>query len=111
MQYRLSDTLKDPKTILEIVNAGIERPDLATNAIAEILEQLYKQDRVKVLITIDDYNTWLKPSCFLSFRYENQRDFNGRIPPYHLALCRLFIKFDGHFIRNGVKLCATTHKH
>jgi len=51
------------------------------------------------------------PSAFITFRYENQRHFNGRIPPYHLALCRLFIRFDGHFIRNGVKICATSHKH
>ena len=26
-----------------------------------------------------------------------------------MALVRLFMKFDGHFIRNGVKLLATSH--
>ena len=56
MNYRLRDKLPEPKTLLDICNEGIAKPDLATNAIAELLEQLYKPDRVKVLITIDNYN-------------------------------------------------------
>lgn len=41
MNYRLSDKLRDPKTIIEICDYGISHPELATNCIAEILEQLY----------------------------------------------------------------------
>lgn len=37
------------------------------------------------------------------------------MPPYHLSLCRAFLKFDGHLIKNGVKVCASSvknlHKH
>lgn len=111
MNYRLSDRLADPKTMIEICDAGIENADLATNAIAEILEQLYKTDKYKTVITIDNFNTWYQPSKFPSFRYESDRHLSGFIPPHDLALCRLFMRFDGHFMRNGVKLVATSHKH
>ena len=37
MNFRLSDRLSDPKTLMQIVDEGIANPDLATNAIAEIL--------------------------------------------------------------------------
>jgi len=38
MNYRLSDKLRDPKTLLEICDFGIANPILATNCVAEILE-------------------------------------------------------------------------
>lgn len=56
MNFRLSDKLSDPKTLMQIVDEGIANPDLATNAIAEILEQLYKSDKHKTLVTVDNYN-------------------------------------------------------
>ena len=40
--YRLSDKCSDPKKMIDVVNAGIADPKLATNAIAEVLEQLYQ---------------------------------------------------------------------
>ena len=38
MNYRLSDKLRDPKKLIEIVEAGIENPEIATCAFAEVLE-------------------------------------------------------------------------
>jgi len=38
MNYRLSDKLADPKTLIQLVDEGINNPEIATNAIAEILE-------------------------------------------------------------------------
>ena len=38
LSYRLSDKCQDPKKIMDIVQAGIADPNLATNAIAEILD-------------------------------------------------------------------------
>ena len=111
MNYRVGDRLRDPKKMIEICDFGIKNPDLATCALAECLEQLYHTDNYKVLMTVDNLNTWYQPSGFISFRYENDRNLNGFIPPMHLALVRLFIKFDGHMIRNGVKLMATSHYH
>lgn len=44
-----------------------------------------------------------------SFRYDNCKYLRGHIPPYDIALVRLLMKFDGNFIRNGVKINATSH--
>ena len=38
MNYRLSDKLKDPKKLIELVDAGITDPEIATCALAEVLE-------------------------------------------------------------------------
>jgi len=70
MNYRLSDKLRDPKTMIEICDYGLENPDLATCCIAELLEQCYQSDKYKTLITVDNLNTWYQPSGFISFRYE-----------------------------------------
>jgi hypothetical protein len=32
-----------------------------------------------------------------------------RIPPYDIALVRLLMNFDGHYIRNGFKAMSTSH--
>ena len=39
------------------------------------------------------------------------RKLDGRIPPYHLSLCRAFLNMDGHKIRNGLKVSASCLKH
>jgi small subunit ribosomal protein S29 len=57
---------------------------------------------------MDGYNDWLKPSEYVSFRYENQRHLRGRIPPQDIAMVRLLMKFDGHMAKNGFKLLSTT---
>jgi hypothetical protein len=64
-------------------------PMLATNAVAEVLEQLYHQDKHHVLFTLDGYNTWLNPTEYQSFRYTNDGQLKGMIPPKDLALVRL----------------------
>ena len=109
LDYRLSDKCSDPKKLIDIVEAGIADPILATNAIAEILEQLYHQDDHHVLFTLDGYNTWLNPSEYDSFRYVNDPALKAHIPPRDLALVRLLLKFDGHMVRQGVKFASTTH--
>lgn len=58
MNYRLSDKLADPKLLIQIVEEGINNPEIATNAIAEILEQLYNSDKYKSMIAVDNYNNW-----------------------------------------------------
>lgn len=58
MNYRLSDKLADPKLLIQIVEEGINNPEIATNAIAEILEQLYNSDKYKTIIAVDNYNNW-----------------------------------------------------
>jgi len=63
------------------------------------------------MILIDEYNEWYRPSDFLSFRYANYKGYESKIPPYDFAFVRLLMKFDGHLIKQGVKVCATTMTH
>ena len=109
MNYCLGDVLTDPKTLLDIVDEGINNSEVAINALAEVLEQLRLTDKVHTMITMDDYNTFLRPSGFPSFRYMNSRKLRGMIPPHDIALARLLMRFDGHLSRNGVKMFATSH--
>ena len=59
-------------------------------------------------MTVDCYNDFFRRSEMESFVYANHR---YRIPPAHLALVRLFLRFDGHLIRNGMKVCASSQNH
>ena len=45
MRYKLSDKCPEPKTLMDIVRVAQEDSMLSTNAIAEILEQLYHQNQ------------------------------------------------------------------
>lgn len=109
MNQRLGEKLPEPKKLIDIAKFGMENHDLATCAIAEILEQLYHNDKFFTMIVLDGYNDFFKPSEYLSFRYDNDNKLRGRIPPQDLALVRLFMRFDGHLMRNGVKIASTTH--
>lgn len=107
MKERISDFLKEPKTLSEIAMYGIKNYDQATCAIAEILNQLYNQDQTNVLVAIDGYTDWFRHSEYSSFRYANS---GYRIPPHDIAIPRLFMKFDGHKIRNGFKIVTSTQE-
>jgi small subunit ribosomal protein S29 len=109
MDYRLSDKLEAPQKLIDIINYGIENPDAATNAFAEVLHQLYKTDKYQTMMCVDGINAWFQPSQYPSFRYANYPLLKDQIPPHDLALVRLLMKFDGHFMRNGVKMMATSH--
>ena len=45
MNYRLADKLSDPKKLYEIAHAGASDPELATNALGELLNQCYNTDK------------------------------------------------------------------
>ena len=57
---------------------------------------------------MDGYNDLFRPTVYPSYRYENDRFLRGHIPPYDMALARLLMPFDGHYMRNDFKLLATT---
>ena len=109
MNYRLSDKLRDPKKLVEIAQAGVDDSEVAINAFAELLNQCYSTDKFQTMVCVDGINTWLQPSRYPSFRYANYRKLKQHIPPHDLALVRLLMKFDGHFLRNGFKAMATSH--
>lgn len=61
-----------------------------------------------VLVVVDEFNYLYKESIYPSFRYANDKELDSRIPPYHLSLCRAFVNMDGHKIKNGFKLTASS---
>lgn len=116
VKNRLSDVLPEPKNLLEIVEFALENTVYGTNAIFEVLEQLYNTEKYNVLIMVDEYNEFFKPSQYPSVKYVNYKETNGFIPPYDISLCRAFMRWDGHRIKNGVKIYAssefeTPHNH
>jgi hypothetical protein len=63
------------------------------------------------MVLVDEYNTLFKRSSYKSFKYINFKEADGTIPPWDIALARLFMRYDGHLIKNGVKVMASTeHK-
>jgi hypothetical protein len=105
---RIKDILPNPTNLLDIVNAGIKEERLGTSAIAEILNVLRKNEKYKSMFLVDNYNEFFMPSCYPSYKYANYKDSSGRIPPHDIALCRMFMKFDGHLYKQGVKICSIT---
>jgi len=105
----LAERVPAPQSLLEIAKFGVDNSHYATNCIAELLEQAYHCDTHNVLIAIDDYNWFYRPSGTYGFQYDNIRGLNSKIPPYHMALCRLFMKFDGHRIKRGFKVAGTSN--
>ena len=108
IEIPLGKKLKNPKTLLDIVQYGIDHSLYSNNAIYELLEQLYNLESHNVLICVDEYNFLFRPSKYPSFRYSNDKFLKGRIPPYHMSLCRAFLHFDGHKIKNGFKIVASS---
>lgn len=72
------------------------------------MEQIYNLESHCVLVVVDEYNYLYKESIYPSYRYENDKELDGHIPPYHLSLCRPFVNLDGHKIKNGFKLTASS---
>lgn len=91
LNYRLRDKCPSPKKMIDFIDVAIEDGNLATNAIAEILDQVYHQDDRHVLVLLDGYNSWLNPSSYNSFRYTNDPNLKGFIPPKDIALVRLLL--------------------
>lgn len=109
LDVSLGQRLPKPSTLLDIVNFGIQNPDTCTNAIAELLEQVYHLDTHPTLIAMDDYNWFYRPTNNPAFNYQNIKTLEGYVPPYHVALCRLFMKFDGHMMKRGFKVAGTSN--
>lgn len=75
------------------------------------MEQLYNQDEHKVLVAVDGYNWFFRKSDFVDNKYAPDPLLRGHIPPYHIAECRMFMRFDGHKIKNGFKVVSACLKH
>ena len=106
----LKERLPAPQTLLELCKFADTEVEFATNIFAEVIEQLQNQESYPVLVCVDDYNWMYRRSCFPSFRYDNKK-LKGRVPPYHMALGRMFMRMDGHRFKNGFKVVASSNFH
>lgn len=105
---RITNVLKNPKNILSIAEAGIKHPEYSTCAMGEILAQVYNLD-IPILECVDSFSWLYRASYYPSFRYYNDRDLYGKVPPYHIAHCRLFNNLDGHKLKKGLKVVASSN--
>lgn len=105
----IKERLPSPKTILEIVDYGINNDRYALNALAEVIAYFMQSRKFKTIFLIDGYNEWFKPSMYDSYKYANYKKYETKVPPYDLAMCRLFMRFNGHMIKQGVKVVASTN--
>jgi hypothetical protein len=108
---RVGEKLPTPANLLEVLEFGLANPIYGTNALAEILEQLYNTDDCNVLVLVDEANEFFRPTHYQSIKYVNLKHTKGFIPPYDIALSRLFMRFDGHRIKNGLKVYAASEKY
>jgi len=104
----LSEFLKEPRTVLDIVNYGIENERMSTNALGEVISYFKSSNNHKSIFLVDGYNEWFKPSMYDTYKYANYRHYENKIPPFDIAMCRMFMNFNGHMIKNGVKVVAST---
>jgi hypothetical protein len=104
----MRDVLPAPRTLAEICKFGIDHPKFAVNAIAEVLHQLKSQDQMPVLMVVDNFNFFYRPTRYKNYKYQNEKSLRGCIPPNHLALSRLFMNLNGHEFKRGVKIVASS---
>lgn len=74
---------------------------------AELLDQIYEGDHL-VLEVVDDYSWFYRKTSYLNYKYFNDSQLFGSIPPYHIAHIRLFVNLDGHKIKRGLKIVASS---
>ena len=58
----------------------------------------------------DEFNEFFRKSSHLSFKYANYDETEYRIPAYDMSIARLFMKMDGHMIKNGYKLVSSSER-
>jgi len=103
----MTEHLRAPTSVWEIVDFGLQHDAYAMQAVAETMVQLQRQTKHPVLVIVDEWNECFPVSQYVSIRYDNTR-FHGYIPAYHLTMPRLFRRWDGHTYRRGLKIHATS---
>lgn len=106
----MTDVLPEPKTVLDILEAGLKNPAYSTCAMGEILHQIYQSDRL-ILEVVDDFSWLYRRTVYRNYKYYNDSHLFGAIPPYHLAHCRFFVNLDGNKIKRGLKVVASSIGH
>merc|ERR1711907_332596 len=92
---------------MDIVQCGIENKDISTSCFYELIEQLYHLESHRICFVVDDYNYFFRPSIYGSFRYQNYKEWEGKIPAHHMMFARPFMSMDMHKFKNGFKVCGS----
>lgn len=106
----LIELVPEPKNLKELVQFGLKNHVYSVNVLYELMEQLYRTDKCNVMVLVDQFDSFFKPSEYLSMKYMNFRQYRDSIPPTDISLSHLFMRFDGHMIRNGIKVVGTCEK-
>lgn len=92
---------------MDIINAGLNNPTYSTCALAEVLHQVYESDKLTVEV-VDDFSWLYKGTVYRNYKYYNDSDLFGAVPPYHIAHIRYFVNLDGHKLKRGLKVVASS---
>lgn len=57
---------------------------------------------------VDDYSWLYRRTVHRNYKYYNDSQLFGAIPPYHLAHVRHFVNLDGHKLKRGLKVVASS---
>lgn len=106
----LTQVLPNPANLKELVEFGIKSHMHSVNVLFELMEHLYRTDKFKLMVLVDEFDSFYKPSDYPSLKYMNFRHFRECISPADISLSKLFMRFDGHMIRNGIKVVAVSEK-
>ena len=106
----MTELLPKPKTLGELAEFALKNPIYSINALYEIMDHFYRNDQYNVLVLVDEYNEFFSKTEYLSIKYANYKDSNSCIYPWDMSLGRLFMRFDGHMIKNGAKVVAVSEK-
>ena len=106
----LATVLPNPLNLKQLAEFGLKSPMHVAAVMFEIMEQLYRNDDFNVVVLVDEFSDLYKPSYYASLKYQNYKLTNGCIPPYDLSFGRLFMRFDGHMIKNGAKIVSVSEK-
>lgn len=109
-KWRLPDVLPQPLTYLDILNAGLAHPAYSTCAMGELLHQIYNSNHLVAEI-VDDFSWLYRGTIYRNYKYYNDSQLFGAIPPYHLAHCRFFANLDGNKLKRGLKVVASSVGH
>lgn len=75
-----------------------------------MLQQVYESNQL-VLEVVDDFSWLYRGTVFKNYKYYNDSHLFGDIPPYHIAHMRYFVNLDGHKLKRGLKVVASSIGH
>lgn len=99
-----------PKTLEDLVRFGVAFTDLSGSVFMDLVEELKQLQEHKVLIAVDQYNTWEAPSAY-SYNYKKLYGKDLCVPKALQFICKKKADSEKMKLANGLFICATSFKH